>query len=144
MNDYKDGEILIDTNILIYALYDNTEKYKKASETLIQIGRSGKGILSIQTLAESYWVMVYKRKPGLDPNLAKQILIDYAETWKIIEPSKETFLKAMDGVINYKLSFWDAMQWAIAFEYGVKSILTEDFNHGQIIEGVQIINPFKV
>lgn len=99
MSDYKDGDILIDTNILIYALYNNGEKYKKASKSLIQIGRSGKGILSIQTLAESYWVMVYKRKPGMDPNLAKQILIDYAETWKIIEPTKATFLKAMGGVV---------------------------------------------
>lgn len=144
MDIYKEGEILIDTNILIYALYNNNDKYKTASQTLIQIGRSGKGVLSIQTLAEAYWVMVYKRKPGLAPDFAKQILTDYAGTWKIIEPTKATFLKAMDGVNNHKLSFWDAMQWAIAFEYGVKTILTEDFSHGQIIEGVQIINPFRL
>lgn len=88
--------------------------------------------------------MVYKRKPGLSPELAKQILTDYAETWSIIEPTKATFLKALQGVSDYRMSFWDAMQWAIAVEYGVTTILTEDFTHGQVIEGVQFLNPFKM
>lgn len=140
-----EGIALIDTNILIYALYQDKdgEKYNIASNLLLSLGRSKKGVLSIQTLAEAFWVMVSKRKPPLAPELAQQILTDYAETWRILEPTKYTFLKALEGVTRHKMSFWDAMQWALAVEYGAVTLLTEDFTHGLTVEGVKFVNPFK-
>lgn len=49
-----EGTALIDTNILIYALYQDkdSEKYNIASNVLLSLGRSEKGLLSIQTLHE--------------------------------------------------------------------------------------------
>lgn len=138
-----EGLVLIDTNILIYAHYrEDNGKCDIAANVVLDLGKSGRGVLSVQTLSESYWVMVYKRKPGLAPELAHQILTDYSETWPVISPTRTTFIKALNGVRDNKFSFWDAMQWAIAAEYGVPTILSEDFAHGQIIEGVKFINPF--
>ena len=138
-----EGLVLIDTNILIYAHYrEDDGKCDIAANIVLEIGKSGRGVLSIQTLSESYWVMVHKRKPGLAPELARQILTDYAETWQVISPTKTTFIMALNGVKDNKFSFWDAMQWAIAVDYGIPTVLSEDFTHKQIIKGVKFINPF--
>ena len=135
-----EGLVLIDTNILIYAhcREDDGRRCDIAANIVLEIGKSGRGVLSVQTLSESYWVMVHKRKP----ELARQILTDYAETWQVISPTKTTFIRDLNGVRNNKFSFWDAMQWAIAVDYGIPTVLSEDFTHEQIIKGVKFINPF--
>jgi len=39
------------------------------------------------------------------------------------------------------ISFWDALIVAAALRLKAKRILTEDLNHGQVIEGIVIENP---
>ena len=43
---------------------------------------------------------------------------------------------------RYQLSFWDSMIVAAAAHGDSERILTEDLNHGQVIEGVKIESPF--
>jgi predicted nucleic acid-binding protein len=45
---------------------------------------------------------------------------------------------------RHLLSFWDALIIAAACRAKVYKILTEDLNHGQMIEGVLIENPFVI
>jgi predicted nucleic acid-binding protein len=45
---------------------------------------------------------------------------------------------------NYRLSFWDSLIIAAAYSKNATTILTEDLNDGQHIEGVIIRNPFLV
>jgi predicted nucleic acid-binding protein len=40
------------------------------------------------------------------------------------------------------MSFWDALIWAAAKAIGATRLYTEDFQHGRVIEGVRIVNPF--
>ena len=42
----------------------------------------------------------------------------------------------------YSLSYWDALMLAAARQQGCAFLLTEDLQHGQQIDGVQIVNPF--
>lgn len=53
----------------------------------------------------------------------------------------------MDGALDIKaafgLSYWDAAIVAAARALGCRELLSEDFSHGRIIEGVTIINPFR-
>jgi predicted nucleic acid-binding protein len=44
---------------------------------------------------------------------------------------------------DHRLSFWDAMIIRSATELRCERLLTEDLNHGQIIAGVEIVNPFN-
>jgi len=39
-------------------------------------------------------------------------------------------------------SFWDAMIVEAALRSGADELLSEDMQHGRVIEGVQIRNPF--
>ena len=45
-------------------------------------------------------------------------------------------------VEHHNLSFWDAMQWAVAKQAGATLLLSEDLQHGRELEGVRFLNPF--
>jgi predicted nucleic acid-binding protein len=40
------------------------------------------------------------------------------------------------------LSFWDALIVSTALSIGARRLLTEDMQHGRVIEGMTIENPF--
>jgi predicted nucleic acid-binding protein len=50
--------------------------------------------------------------------------------------------RAIDGVRDHALSFWDALIWATAAEADATYILTEDCQHGRRVEGVLYLDPF--
>ena len=43
-----------------------------------------------------------------------------------------------------RLQFWDAMLWATARRIGVRVLISEDFQDGQIFGGVRFTDPFAV
>jgi len=53
-----------------------------------------------------------------------------------------TVLLAPEIEERHVLSFWDSLIIATASQSNAEKILTEDLNHGQIIEGILIENPF--
>jgi predicted nucleic acid-binding protein len=50
--------------------------------------------------------------------------------------------EAIRAVGTCRIGCWDAMLWAAARRAGVRILLSEDFQAGQTIEGVRILNPF--
>ena len=54
----------------------------------------------------------------------------------------ESVLRASEIQERNRLSFWDALIVAAASNAGAVMLYTEDLNHGQVMEGVRIHNPF--
>jgi len=50
-------------------------------------------------------------------------------------------LEAARGARDHGLNYWDAL-WATARLNQIPLILTEDFAHGRVLEGVQFLDPF--
>ena len=50
----------------------------------------------------------------------------------------------LKAVKEHKLSFWDAMLWAVAREAGVTLLLSEDFQHNRVLDGTKFCNPFQL
>ncbi len=44
--------------------------------------------------------------------------------------------------MNNQLSIWDALIVCAANRAGCRTLLSEDLNHGQVIGGVAVVNPF--
>jgi predicted nucleic acid-binding protein len=42
----------------------------------------------------------------------------------------------------WRLSFWDSLILAAAEQNQAAQLLSEDLNHGQVIAGIKIVNPF--
>jgi len=138
MND----RILVDTNILVYAYdLDAGEKRAKALEIVERLWDAGNGVLTTQVLAEFFVTITRRVKQPLPLAEARQIIEDYQAEWVTFATTPETVLRAVDGVGQHGLSFWDAMIWAAAWLNGVSAIYSEDMQAGQIIEGVRIENP---
>jgi predicted nucleic acid-binding protein len=61
----------------------------------------------------------------------------------VFETSSEAILDGARGVRVHQLSVWDAVIWATTKRNGVPYLLSEDMGHGQLIEGLRILNPLR-
>jgi predicted nucleic acid-binding protein len=135
------AEIFIDTNILIYA-YDKDAGFKKsiASSLVSDLWSSGKGMLSTQVFQEFYVNVTKKITTPIPPAIARGIIENYL-TWQVQLILPSTIIRASEYQERHHLSFWDAMILA-AHEGRAVTLLSEDLNPGQIIEGIMVVNPF--
>ncbi len=138
------GKYLVDTNVLVYA-YDRSEpdKQAKAAEILDTLAKNGAGVLSPQILAEFFSVVTKKLSAQLSAQDGYKSLGNYIQSWKVVDLTGAIVLEAARGVKDHELSFWDSLVWATARMNQVPAVLSEDFSHGSVVEGVRFINPFK-
>ena len=130
----------LDTNVLLYCDDSaNPAKQQKALDIVLEQKRKGTGVVSLQVLQE-YFANV-TRKLGLDPDLAKKKVEVYAR-FRVVELSVADILAAIDLHRLHHLSFWDSLIVRAATQSGCRVLLTEDMQHGEVIEGVRIVNPF--
>lgn len=130
----------LDSNVLLYC--DDSAspaKRQKALDIVLQHKRNGTGAVSLQVLQE-YFVNV-TRKFGLDPALAREKVEVYSR-FRLVEPSVADVLAAIDLHRLHSFSFWDALVIRCAQQSGSRVLLSEDMQHGQVVDGVRIVNPF--
>ena len=135
------GKIFIDTNILIYAYdLDAGAKHVTAASILRDTWEKQCGMLSTQVLQEFYVNITRKIVKPLTRARARGVLESYF-SWPVELNSPVTVMYASEIEERHQLAFWDALIVAAAVRGGAEKIYTEDLNHGQTIEGVQIQNP---
>ena len=138
MND----RAFVDTNVLVYGHdLDAGRKYEIAGRLLRELWQDHSGVISTQVLQEFYVNVTRKISAPISTSEARGNVSTYA-AWQveIIQPAD--VLQASEVQERYQLSFWDAMIVVAAAKGQAAVLLTEDLNPGQIIEGVQISNPF--
>jgi predicted nucleic acid-binding protein len=135
--------ILIDTNLLIY-LYDfrDPAKHSRSAKVLNELGVSGSGCLSVQSLAEFLSVATRKLAPPLPPEDALNQVESFMRLWPVFDLTPLMVLEAGRGVRDHQLSYYDAQIWASARLNQVPVIFSEDFTDGSMLEGVRFVNPF--
>jgi predicted nucleic acid-binding protein len=130
----------IDSNVLVYA--DDLgagPKRATAQEVLAPLISERSAVISTQVLQEYYAIATRKLK--LEPHITRAKVEAFAQLdTVIIRP--EIVLSAIDLHLLRSISFWDALIVRCAAVAGCASLLSEDLNHGQMIEGVRIVNPF--
>jgi predicted nucleic acid-binding protein len=132
----------IDSNVLIYANdKDEVVKQRVAIEALEQLWTTGSGVLSVQVLQEFYRVVTRQLIAPVSRALAQELVQLYSQ-W-----CEETTAREIHAAFRIEsiaqISFWDALIDASAAQCGATRILSEELNHGQIIEGIEIVNPFR-
>lgn len=137
-----DKRFTIDTNILVYALDRQAKEKHQISARIIQKAIQFDCFLTLQSLSEFYASTT--RKQLLDPKIANEQINDWSILFPIVPEKYSTLTNAIRLTRKHSLSFWDAMLLATAQEANAKSLISEDFNHNQSIEGIKIINPFTV
>lgn len=142
VTSYMSVKVFVDTNVLIYAYYlDAGAKHNAAAARVRDIWERRYGVTSTQVLQEFYVNVTGKIPTPLSQARARGVPQSYF-SWQIEWNGPDTILLASEIEERHRIAFWDAMIVAAAIRGGAERILTEDLNHGQVIEGVQIHNPF--
>lgn len=136
------ADIFVDTNVLLYAVDDREPRKRDLSRVWLAACWRGRcGRISTQVLNEYYANVRKKFSTALSAGEARAEVRRY-QNWRPWTIDQATIETAWAVESRYQLSYWDALMVAAALQQGCGWLLTEDLQHGQNIDGVQIVNPF--
>lgn len=142
--DHVMGEplVFVDTNVLVY-LRDSTEpeKQRQAAEWMARLWETGTGRISAQVLREYYVTVTGKLDPGMPVEEARADVLAL-RSWNPFAADADLMEDAWAVRDRYDFSFWDASIVAAARRLGCCTLLTEDLQDGQELEGLVVRSPF--
>lgn len=138
------GKLFIDTNILAYA-YDrsNPNKQQIALSILDEHIVYENIYVSTQVLSEFFVTVTRKIPYPLSIDQAGDRIDVVCQTMNVLHVNEAIIIEAVRGVKTHHLSYWDSLIWATAKLNQLDSVISEDFSHNKVIEGIRFINPFQ-
>jgi predicted nucleic acid-binding protein len=133
----------VDTNILVYAFGGHDSRRSPIAQALVRNLMATQALqTSTQVLQELFVVLTRKLRT---PITAKQALLflDQLGAWPVTVLDYGALRNAVELSMEAKLSLWDALIIIAAARSGSQRLYTEDLQHGQVIRGVEIVNPFE-
>jgi predicted nucleic acid-binding protein len=124
-----------DINVLLYLLSKDAVKADRA-EALLASG----GTISVQVLNE--FASVASRKLAMPISEIRDVLSTIRAVCTVKPLDVETHELALDLAERQNFSIYDGLIVAAAVRAGCTVLYTEDLHHGQMIEKLQIQNPF--
>ena len=132
-----------DTNILIYLFDEDSPKKKVLAQQLFENEtRAGRVVLSTQVIQEFYVAATKKLADPLCPEDAETVVRNLTAL-PLIQIDATMILTAIGKSRVLGFSFWDSLIVTAAIASGAECLFTEDLQHGQIIDGLRIENPFR-
>ena len=125
----------LDTNIIVYA-FTAGDARRDPAEDLVASG----GVVSVQVLNEFVNVSLRKRKRSWTDLLAELHIIEGA--LQVVPLILDTHREAREIARRFSFSFYDSLLVSAARQAGCRILYSEDLQHGQIVDGVEIRNPF--
>ena len=130
------SDAFFDTNVLLYLLSEEVAKADRVEELL----KAG-GIISVQVLNEFAAVAV--RKLAMRVAEIKEILAIIRAVCSVHPLDVETHELGLELAERYRYSIYDSMIIASALRARCLTVFSEDFQHGQKIDRLMIIDPFR-
>ena len=132
----------LDTNILLYSISQNPAESLKRDRALALLDDDS-GSLSIQVLQEFY---VQATRTSRADAVSHELAAGLIEAWSRFRiqdmtlPILHTALRIRKA---HGFSFWDSAIVAAALALGCDRVYTEDLTHGQMVDGLAIVDPFR-
>jgi predicted nucleic acid-binding protein len=133
----SEADSFFDTNVLLYLLSKDAAKANRA-EALLASG----GTVSVQVLNE--FASAASRKLAMTISEIREFLSTIRAICAVKPLDIETHELALDMAERHRFSIYDGLIVAAAVRAGCTVLYTEDLQHGQMIEKLQIQNPFAV
>ena len=131
----SEADSFFDTNVLLYLLSKDATKADR-SEALLASG----GVVSVQVLNK--FASVASRKLAMTIAEIREILSTIRAACAVMPLDIETHDLGLDIAERHRFSIYDALIVAAAVRAGCAILYTEDLQQGQVIEKLQIRNPF--
>ena len=137
-----DTRRFLDTNVLLYSISTDPKEREKRARAIDLLDQDDCS-LSVQVLQEFY---VQATRPTRPQPISHSLACAMMKTWlrfQIQQMTLPLLFHALDIKGRYGFSYWDCAIIAAAHAQGCKELYSEDLSEGQIVEGVQIVNPFR-
>lgn len=129
-----------DTNVLIYADDSSqAEKQNRADGLFTDHLRHGMAAVSLQVLQEYFATAT--RKLGVAPESAQRRVEIFCLA-DVVRFDAKDVIGAIELHRLTHLSFWDSLILHAARISGAATLFSEDFQHGAVLAGVRVVNPF--
>jgi|SRR3989344_2829158 len=136
--------MLIDTNILIYAINADAPKHIRAKKFLKENLKNLE--VAHQNIFEGIRVLTHSRYSNpMKLSKALDALLAISDQAKIISPNQKTFYLSLELVKEYNLlgnRIFDAYLAATALSNDIFEIATDNISDFKKFKGLKIINPF--
>lgn len=137
--------MLIDTNIIIYAINTDSPKHL-AAQKFLKEGLKDRYVAQ-QNVFEALRVLTHQKFPKpMVLNDAIADILAIVEAVGVIHPNQTTYPLALELIKKYNLvgnRIFDAYLAATALSNDIYTIATDNVHDFQKIDGLRIINPFK-
>ena len=134
--------VFLDTNILLYSISTAAPEESKRERAVALLDRDD-CVLSVQVLQEFYLQATSASRPDRLPH---EIAAGLVHAWLRFQVQDNT-VAILKGALEIKaahgFSFWDSAIIAAARAGGCRELYTEDLQHGRVIDGMAIVNPFR-
>jgi predicted nucleic acid-binding protein len=134
--------VFVDTDVLLYAIDDReVDKRDLARVWLAVCWQRRCGRLSTQVINEFY--VNLRRKFGGAVSVAEaRAEVRRYQPWRPWVIDAPTIESAWTAESRWQLNYWDALMVAAAQHQGCDTLLTEDMQHRQDLDGLRVVNPF--
>lgn len=131
----------LDTSVLLYSISGRPEDAikREIAETILD---GDNWAISVQVLQEfAYQAMRPSRPDALRADQVES-LVRHWLNFDVQTLNGDIVISAVRLSARYKFSYWDSAIIAAAQAQNCTRLLTEDLTHGQIVEGILVVNPF--
>ncbi len=132
----------LDTNVLLYSISrDPAESDKRARA--IALLEDDSSSLSIQVLQEFYVQATRASRADAIPHELAAGLIEAWSRFHVQDMNLAVLNSALRIRQKHGFSYWDSAILAAALVASCDRVYTEDLAHGQVVDGLTVINPFR-
>lgn len=131
----------LDTNILLYSISRSPAEVLKRDRAIALLDNDS-GSVSIQVLQEFY---VRATRASRTDAIPHELAVGLVRAWsrfRIQDMTLPVLTRAFEIHRTCGFSFRDSTIVAAALALGCDRVYTEDSAHGQVVDGLTIINPF--
>jgi predicted nucleic acid-binding protein len=140
---FMSDRVFLDTNVLVYAFGMKKSSMPDPRAEIAQEIVIRGAVVSVQVLNE--FVQVCHRKAGLTWERIVALLQVIKElSGPAIAVTVEVHEAAVELSRRYGFKIYDSLILAAAITAGCGTLYTEDLQHGQVVEGLRIENPFRL
>ena len=134
----------IDTNVFVYHLdASDPRKHVVAGDIVRDALRTQDGCISYQVVQECLNVVSSKARVPLTPEQAQAYLDAVLAPLMQVGASTELYHRALGIRVRWRYGFHDSLVIAAALAAGCTRLLSEDLQHGQRIESLTLVGPFR-
>ena len=138
---------LVDTNILVYRFDPRFPRKQAIATKLLRSGIVDDSLRVPHQAIVEFVAAVTRSLPArpalLPPSEAFREAEELLGQFEVLYPNEAILRTALRGTAAYQLSWFDAHLWAYAEHYGLRELISEDFEHDRLYGTVRAVNPFR-